>query len=436
VSKNDSHEFKPILAEIEDSPLNPLAGTVFWLVITVFVSLVAWTIIGKIDIVVSATGKVVPDGQVKTVQPLDTGVVSKILVKEGDEVKRNQVLMEIDPSSTKPEVESTAKNLRYSRLESQRLVATLNGGQFGTSNAAGKALGSDLSTQTQLFLASRRSLEKQLKSKEQELKKVEQEINGSRSEKEENEKLLAIALEKETRLQKVQDLIAREDYERVVSDITTYKSKIDQANCKLAELDHEMAREGEEIERLREDFRTTNLKELADNQKLQTDLTAKFQESFFKNSKRQVISPVDGYIDKSFIHTIGGVVTPAEKLFTIVPSGTKLIVEAYVQNKDIGFVKSSLPAAIKVDAFDFQKYGMLDGIVRLVSADSREDDKLGQVFNVYVTPSSNHLRVEGKKRALQAGMTVVAEIKVGTRRIIEFFIYPVIKYLHEGMSIR
>jgi hemolysin D len=436
VSKNDSHEFKPILAEIEDSPLNPLAGTVFWLVITVFVSLVAWTIIGKIDIVVSATGKVVPDGQVKTVQPLDTGVVSKILVKEGDEVKRNQVLMEIDPSSTKPEVESTAKNLRYSRLESQRLVATLNGGQFGTSNAAGKALGSDLSTQTQLFLASRRSLEKQLKSKEQELKKVEQEINGSRSEKEENEKLLAIALEKETRLQKVQDLIAREDYERVVSDITTYKSKIDQANCKLAELDHEMAREGEEIERIREDFRTTNLKELADNQKLQTDLTAKFQESFFKNSKRQVISPVDGYIDKSFIHTIGGVVTPAEKLFTIVPSGTKLIVEAYVQNKDIGFVKSSLPAAIKVDAFDFQKYGMLDGIVRLVSADSREDDKLGQVFNVYVTPSSNHLRVEGKKRALQAGMTVVAEIKVGTRRIIEFFIYPVIKYLHEGMSIR
>jgi hemolysin D len=428
----DAHEFKPILAEIEDSPPNPLAGVIFWLVIFTFFALLAWTIFGRVDIVVSATGKVFPFGQVKTLQPLDTGVVSKILVQEGDFVTKNQVLMETDPSSTKPEVESAAKNLRYAQLESRRLVATLDGSSLGATDSRDPAM----ATQSQLLAASRRNLEKQLQAKEHELKKVEQEINGTRREKRENEELLRIATQKHERLEKVEDLIAREDFEKVKNDITSYQSKIDQADCKLSEDDHETARLREEIEHIREDFREMNLKDLSERQKQVNELAAKYEESYFKNSKQKVLSPVNGYVDTAFIHTVGGVVTPAEKLFTIVPSNTPLMIEAYVENKDIGFVRKDLPVAVKVDAFDFQKYGTFDGVLKIVSADSRKDDKLGEVFNTYVKPLTNTITVEGKKRTLHSGMTVVAEIKVGKRRIIEFFIYPVLKYMHEGMSVR
>ena len=126
----DKHEFKPLLAEIEDSPASPLGQTIFWLVITTILFFIGWATFGQIDIVVSATGKVIPDGQVKIVQPLETGVIKEIRVKEGDHVMKDQVLMEIDPSSTSPEMETSAKNLSYAKLEEKRLNATVDGRDF------------------------------------------------------------------------------------------------------------------------------------------------------------------------------------------------------------------------------------------------------------------------------------------------------------------
>jgi hemolysin D len=107
-----------------------------------------------------------------------------------------------------------------------------------------------------------------------------------------------------------------------------------------------------------------------------------------------------------------------------------------VLNKDIGFVKKDMPVQIKVETFDFQKYGMFEGTVKLISKDSYEDEKQGMVFDVYVQPTTPFLMIEGLKQPLETGMTVTAEIKVGKRRIIEFIIYPLMKYMHEGMSVR
>jgi hemolysin D len=133
---------------------------------------------------------------------------------------------------------------------------------------------------------------------------------------------------------------------------------------------------------------------------------------------------------------VGGVVTPAEKLMSIVPARTPLVARISVLNKDIGFVAPDLPTSIKVDTFEYQKYGMFDGKVKLVSKDSHEDEKLGLVYDVYINPTTPYLDVDGRKEPLRTGMSLIAEIKVGKRRIIEFFIYPLIKYWHEGMSVR
>jgi len=156
----------------------------------------------------------------------------------------------------------------------------------------------------------------------------------------------------------------------------------------------------------------------------------------FQNQKQSIVSPVDGYVAKLMINTVGGVVTPAEKLISIVPKDSPLIVKATVLNQDIGFIKNDMASKIKIDTFSFQKYGFFEGKIINVGSYSIKDEKLGDVYEVKIKPNGKKLMVEGKQRYLEAGMSVTAEIKVGKRRVIEFFIYPIIKYLDEGLSVR
>ncbi len=133
-------------------------------------------------------------------------------------------------------------------------------------------------------------------------------------------------------------------------------------------------------------------------------------------------------------------VTPAEKLISVVPETADLIIQARVNNRDIGFVQDGMPVAIKVDTFSFQKYGMLDGEVIQIAKDSKisENDPTRQeeIYEVMILPLEKRLMVEGVEQNIKTGMTVSADIKVGKRKIIEFFVYPLVKYLNEGISVR
>jgi len=133
INKDDSHEFKPTLSEIEDNPASPLGLFTFWTIVALIVITILWLIIGKVDVVVSARGMVIPDGEVKIIQPLDTGSIRQILVKEGDFVKAGQTLMEIDPSTTEPALESSKENQQNIQLEIKRLNAQANGRAFVSS---------------------------------------------------------------------------------------------------------------------------------------------------------------------------------------------------------------------------------------------------------------------------------------------------------------
>ena len=191
-----------------------------------------------------------------------------------------------------------------------------------------------------------------------------------------------------------------------------------------------------EIAYINENFKTTSLKEFSDKHKQSTEIKAEMDKTSFRNEKQRILSPVEGYVANLFVHTVGGVVTPAQKLMVVVPTGTHLVMKTTVLNKDIGFVKDGMPVLVKIDTFDFQKYGTLNGTVRNVSKHSTEDDKLGPVYEVFISLLETHIIVEGNKTEISSGMSLTAEIKVGKRRIIEFFIYPIIKYLDEGIKVR
>ena len=429
---DDSHEFKPVLSEIEDSPSSPLGTFMFWTVVCIFTFLVLWLFFGKVDVVVTSRGKVIPDGEVKILQPLDTGVIRKILVKEGDFVKKGKVLMEIDPSTTEPELESTLKNLNDISLEIQRLKALSAEKSFYPE-------GGDISSvqvQKELYVSTLNSLNKQIDVKNIELKKTHEEIGSAIAEKSNYESLLDNAIKKKKRLKKVLSFIARDEYDKLQDDIHTYKSNIKKSNYRLNELDEHKKEIKEQINFIKDDFKSKTLEKLAERQKQANQLKAKLDEIKFIKQKQNISAPVDGYIDKLFIHTVGGVVTPAAKIIAITPSNAPLVIKATVLNKDIGFVKEYLPVQIKIDTFSFQKYGLLQGKVKSISKSSIDDEKLGPVYEVYITPLTKKLMVEGKQERISSGMSLSAEIKVGKRRIIEFFIYPLIKYFNESISVR
>lgn len=332
---DDSHEFKPILAEIEDSPINPIGNTMFWLIMLFILIAGFWMYFGKVDIVVTARGIVIPTGEEKLVQSLDKGVITTIAVKEGEYVTKDQIVTIINPAEHEPGLE--LNNIR-----------------------------------------------------EEEAKIVEQ-LADTRSK-------YKIALDTKSRLETVRDILPAARYDDAAKEVTELSHNINALSASLSEIK---------------------------NKRVQLE-----------KQKQILKAPIDGYVNTIFVHTIGGVVTPAEKIMTIVPKDAKLQIKAQVLNQDVGFIESDMPVSIKVDTYNFQKYGILNGIVTIVSPNSVKDEHLGDIYEVYIEPKNTTLMVEGKEQKIKYGMTTTNEIKIGKRRIIEFFIYPLIKYMDESIKVR
>jgi len=330
---DNGYEFKPILSEIEERPINPMGRVIYWLVIFLLILGVVFLYRGETEVVISSRGVVIPEGEEQVVQSLEQGVVKSIRVSEGSSVKRGDELFEIVPREGGIEIELAALSEEECALES--------------------------------------------------------EIRGSESS-------LRIAQAQEKRLSGVRDIIPSSRYE--------------ESRLKVLEL-------SERLSVLRGRKREIGIK--------RKDI----------ESRRQVIkSPVDGYVDKLNIHTIGGVVSPSEKLAVIVPVDARKRIRAVVRNEDRGYIREGMPVTIKVDTYNYQKYGVLEGEVGVISSNSRNEERLGQVYEVYIEPLETDLEVEGKRESLQIGMTTTNEILIGKRRIIEFFIYPLIKPLEESVK--
>lgn len=424
--KNDAYEFLPIIAEIEEEPLNPLGRTTFWIIIALIFCTILWLFFGKVDIVVTARGKIIPDGEIKIIQPLETGVVKNILVKEGDYVRKEQVLVKLDTSTTKPELDAIGKNLSYVQSENKRLNALANNQNYETDNL----------TQQELFKSSIEDLRNQLKAKRMEANQISEQIHSAQAEKNNYSKLLALNLEKEQRMNNVIDIIAYNELEKVKMENMNYRTNISTLNSRISELIHQRNKITQEANYIKSNFKTQLLTQLTERELKEISLESDIEQIKFRNQKRIITSPVDGYVNTMLIHTIGGVVTPAKELLTIVPVNTPLCAKATVLNKDVGFVKEGMPVQIKIDTFDFQKYGMLEGVVTKISKDSIEDEKQGLVYDVFITPNTKSLNIDGNMQEISTGMGLTAEIKTGKRRIIEFFIYPIIKYWSEAVSVK
>ncbi|MDD3598486.1 HlyD family type I secretion periplasmic adaptor subunit [Sulfuricurvum sp.] len=430
----DKHEFTPLLVEIEERPTSPLGRWLLYTLLVILVIGLLWLFLAKIDIVVSARGKVVPEGEIKTLQPIESGSISAIRVREGQAVKKGDVLIEIDPSVTVTDLESKQKNLSLLELEIDRLNALVSDKPFipGSSCSDSAAI----ATQQLAYLSAKSAYEQQRMVIEQQILQTRSQSDASRADLSRLGQLLTNAKEREARLKEVLDIIAKRDYIEAQNQRIEYQEQYRMKEHAITQSDSHIRELQEQLRLVTQEYRSKLLTELTQKSKEATALRTEVETTLFRNAKQSITSPVDGYVGKLLITTVGGVVTPAEKLITIIPKNAPLLIKATVLNQDIGFIAKAMEAEVKIDTYDFQKYGLIHGNVKHIADDAIEDEKMGPVYEIAITPTNTTLRGEGKTLPIHAGMSVTAELKVGKRRVIEFFIYPMIKYLDEGLSVR
>ena len=453
--------FLPATLEVVETPPSPIGRAIGATIIAVFCVAVIWASLGKVDMVATAPGKIVPSGRTKTVQPFEAGVVRAIRVRDGASVKAGDVMIELDPTISAADVEHARSDLVGAELDVARLRAALAG---PTDSVAGfkPPTGADEG----LVETHRRFLATQTAEHEARIA----EIDGQLAQKvAERGTITAMIAKIEAIIPPLQERVNVRQflYERQVGTKLIYLSEFQDLVGQQHELMVQQSRRREAdaaIEALTEtrskaeaEYRRILFDELTKAEQKAAGLAQDVIKAERKAKLQILTAPIDGIVQQLVVHTIGGVVTPAQPLAIVVPRDSELEIEAMVLNRDIGFVFAGQDAEIKVDAFNFTRYGLLHGRVHSISRDAIARDRneepsraapagaqsttgepSGQelVYVARVVLDRAQMEIEGRPVQLLPGMAVTVEIKTGSRRIISYLLSPLVRYRQEVLRER
>jgi len=439
-------QFLPLALEVQETPPSPAGRWLAWSLMALFTIAIIWACFGKVDIVVIAPGRIIPSGHVKIIQPLETGIVKQIHVRDGDKVVAGQPLISLDPTNANADNQRITQQIADLSLQAgwrQALEFWLASGRTLESPINVPALYSQdnhhkkLKAQ-QLYTQQRDEISARLYAFEKERDAAIAEQNMASAELERTEQTLPILSERVAAYKYLHDKQygAKVQYLQILQQQVEMQKTIPVLKSRQRQVQETVASYDAKIDTLLLEQRKNNLLEL---ERLSNDI-ASLQQDAIKASQRQkqqiLTAPVSGTVQQLAIHTVGGVVTPAQELMKVVPEQAIVEVEALIQNKDIGFVHIGQSAEVKIDTFNFTKYGVIDAEVTSISQDAIADENLGWVFQMRVTLSKDQVDVEGKSVRLSPGMSVTAEIKTGKRRLIEFFLSPLLRYKQESIRER
>ncbi|MEQ9143975.1 MAG: HlyD family type I secretion periplasmic adaptor subunit [Parvibaculaceae bacterium] len=437
-------EFLPAAIEITDTPASPAGRILAGLLIGLFVIAVGWSIIGKIDINATLVGRVIPTGNVKVIEPLETGTVRAIHVRDGQRVEAGQLMIELDPTETTADRERLARDLMAAELEATRLRETIRAGRDGL-EPGDVAIRTDIPVDTDLLAmqsevllrtvaAHRAALDSLAGEREQRVAELAR-ITAS---VEEREKLVGVIGE---RVDMYKTLLDREtgtrtNYLQVAQLLYEERANLRTEQGQMAEVEAAISATNLREQETIATFLSKAVTDLADVESRIAGLTQELIKATRREARNRLHAPVTGTVRQLAVHTVGEVVTTDQQLMIVVPEGTGLEVEAMLLNKDKGFVLAEQAAEIKVDAFPFTKYGTIDGQVLDVSNDAIEQEGTGLVFPVRVSMERTIVRAAGEDRALTPGMSVTVEVKTGQRRVIEYLLTPLLRYRDEAIRER
>ncbi len=416
---------------LQDSPAHPAPRRVAIVICALFVIALAWAILGRIDIVAVAPGRIVVSERTKTLQPLEAGVVRRVLVKDGDAVQAGQVLVELDATNAQADSASVQEQLDAASSDERRTVALL--GALRSQRVPSVAPGDRLQFQAewQDITARLARLAAERARRDAELATVRELIAKL-------EATLPISRQREADFRSLTDqgfvsghagqdrMRERIEQER---DLATQRARLAEAQAALVET------EQTRLAYLAETQRALSERQAQANLKRQ-QLTQERSKTEQRSRLTQLTAPVAGTVQQVAVHTEGGVVTPAQVLMVIVPKDAEVTAEVVIDNKDIGFVHAGQVAAIKLETFPFTRYGTVEARVKSVTGDAVNDDKRGAIFPAMLSLGQTGIDVDGKRVNLSPGMNVTAEIKTGRRRVIDYLLSPVQRVANESLGER
>jgi len=451
----DELEFLPAALEIMETPASPAGRAIGGVLILSLVAAIAWASLGHVEVVATAPGKLVPSARTKTVQPLEAGVVRAIRVRDGDAVSAGQTLVELDPTSSEAERSRLAGDLLSTRLETAVLTAAL-------SDAADPvaALVPPAGASAEQVALARQRVASHVAQQRAKLA----ELDRQSAQSEANRAATAATVEKLNAvipLQRQAEETRKYLYEHQYGSKLTYL----QAQQELTESERELVVQknrlaaaraavqavAEQRRQSEAEYRRTLLGDLARAQERAEELAQDLVKAEQRMQLQTLTAPVDGIVQQLAIHTVGGVVTPAQSLLVIVPAERRLEIEASVANQDIGFVHPGQTAQIKVDTFNFTRYGLLRGTVVSLSPDVVSEQSgsgspqassaaprppQSSAYVARIALDRSTMDIDGTAVELRPGMTVTAEIDTGRRRIIDYLLSPILKAGHEGLRER
>jgi hemolysin D len=423
----DEAAFLPAALSLQDTPVHPAPRRAAIAICALFVLALLWAVFGQIDIVAVASGRIVVSERTKTLQPLQTSVVRKVHVKDGDAVQAGQLLVELDATEAQADQASVKEQRDAAGSELRRTTALLQALAAGKApvliddgSASGVGDRSQLHAEWQDVTARLAKLAAERARREAELQIV-QAMTAKL------EATLPIARQREVDVRNLaaqgfMSSHAEQDRMRerieLERDLATQQARSAEARAALIEADQATAAYRAETQR--------GLSERqAQARSKHEQLTQEQLKTAQRNRLMQLTAPVMGTVQQLAIHTEGGVVTPAQVLMVIVPYDAQVSAEVVIDNKDIGFVHEGQSAQIKLETFNFTRYGTVNATVKSVSADAVNDDKRGAIFPATLSLADDAIEVDGRHIRLGPGMNVTAEIKTGKRRVIEFLLSPV-----------
>ena len=444
----DEAAFLPAALSLQETPVHPAPRRAITVICALFAIALLWSIVGRIDIVAVAQGRVVVSERTKTIQPLEASVVSKVLVRDGDAVKAGQVLIELDATTASADHANVGEQIKAADAELRRtssLIDALSSGRqpppFALSVSKGRAESSMTSARTgsdSQLQAEWQDITARLAKLAAEAQRREAEAATVREAIAKLEATVPLARQREAVVKGLADQgfmnqHAGQDRSRerieLERDLAMQRARLIEAQAAIAESHHNKAAYQAETQR--------TLRERQTQAKLKREHLAQERSKTEQRSRlTQLTAPVDGTVQQLAVHTAGGVVTPAQVLMIVVPKDAEVTAEVVLENKDVGFVSAGQQAEVKLETFPYTRYGTVQATVTQLSADAVNDEKRGAIFPATLKLAQTHLNVEGKRIALAPGMNLSAEIKTGKRRVIDYLLSPVQRAGDESLKER
>lgn len=436
------YEFLPAAEEIIETPASPFGRIVIWLITALLTIALMWSYFGKLDIIASATGKVTPEGSIKTIQPASSGVVTEIKVSEGQKVKQGQLLVQLDDTIAKSEVKVAEQALTIARLERDIIAKTTVGEDVA--DIVNAAIIPDSVKQHLITFAhsktSASEMQRQLlvTSISGATQQVNQQIQNKQTTKDALQKIRIHEQELKRELENTNTLVEpsiRSELRSMQQQISSLEASLVSQDQQITQAQVGMQEAKEKLNAYTSENNASAYSDIVDGDKRINELEGVLAKATRIVEQLSIKAPLDGTVLSLATKTVGGVVNAAQPIVEIVPESIPLVVEVTVQNKDIGFIQVGQSVVIKVDTYSFQRYGYLKGTVKAISPDAVNDEKQGLIYKMKVaintdkTSKNNIIKVE-------PGMSVTAEITTGKRRIIEFFLDPLMTHTDTSLRVR